>query len=104
MNRNIAAQVLKSFHEATDGLGAILAVEVVEIDGYWVHVAVAQDLRFPDLFQCEVALYSREVDSDWSDLDLNKPVDVPQILREFRTPAAAYKHGLALGHILTSIY
>ena len=78
--------------------------EVVEIDGYWVHVAVAQDLRFPELFQCEVALYSREVDSDWSDLDLNKPVDEPQILREFRTPAAAYEHGRALGHILTSIY
>ena len=51
--------------------GRVFEPEVVEIDGYWVHVAVAQDLRFPDYFQCEVALYSREVDSDWSDLDLN---------------------------------
>jgi len=84
--------------------GRVFEPEVVEIDGYWVHVAVAQDLRFPDLFQCEVALYWREVDSDWSDLDLHKPVNVPQILREFTTPAAAYEHGLALGHILTSIY
>jgi len=39
-----------------------------------------------------------------STLDLHKPVNVPQILREFTTPAAAYEHGLALGHILTSIY
>ncbi len=51
--------------------GRVFEPEAVEIDGYWVHVAVTQDLRFPDYFQCEVALYSREVDSDWSDLDLN---------------------------------
>ena len=78
--------------------------EVAEVDGYWVRVAVSQDARFPDQFQCAVSLYPRDADSEWSDLDLSKPVEDPQILREFKTPTAAYEHGLALGHILTSIY
>jgi len=84
--------------------GRIFQPEVSELDGYWVRVAVAQDVRFPDLFQCEVSLFPREADSQWSDLDVSKPVDEPHVLREFRTPAAAYEHGLALGHILTSVY
>ena len=84
--------------------GRMFEPEVAEVDGYWVHVAVAQDRRFPDQFQCEVSLYPREADSQWSDLDLSKPVEEPQILREFSTPTAAYEHGLALGHILTSVY
>jgi hypothetical protein len=51
---------------------------VAEVDGYRVHVAVAQDVRFPDQFQCEVSLYPRDADSQWSDLDLSKPVEEPQ--------------------------
>jgi hypothetical protein len=77
---------------------------VLELDGYWIHVAVGQDVRFPDQFQCEVSLYPASADSQWPDLDLSRPVDEPQILREFKTPSAAYEHGRALGHILTSIY
>jgi len=84
--------------------GRIFEPEVSEVDGYWVHVGVTQDVRFPDQFQCKVSLYPRDADSQWSDLDLSKPVEEPQILREFKSPAEAYEHGLALGHILTSIY
>lgn len=84
--------------------GRMFEPEVAEVDGYWVHVAVAQDARFADQFLCEVSLYPREADSQWSDLDMSRPVDEPRVLREFKTPAAAYEHGLALGHILTSVY
>jgi hypothetical protein len=38
--------------------GRIFEPEVSGTDGYWVRVAVAQDVRFPDQFQC-VALPSR---------------------------------------------
>ena len=55
-------------------------------------------------FQCSVSLYPREGDSKWSDLDLSKPADEPRILRAFTTPEAASEHGIALGHILTTIY
>jgi hypothetical protein len=84
--------------------GRIFESEVTEIDGYWVRVAVAQDERFAEQFLCEVSLYRREPDSDWGDLDVDKPVDEPQVLREFSSPGAAYEHGLALGHILTTMY
>ena len=84
--------------------GRIFEPEVAQLDAYWVHVAVAQDTRFPDQFECKVSLYPREADSRWSDLDFGAPLDEPQVLREFKTPAAAYEHGLALGHILTAIY
>jgi hypothetical protein len=84
--------------------GRIFQPEVSEVDGYWVRVLVAQDLRFPDQFHCEVSVYPREPGSQWSDLDVSKPSHEPQVLREFTTPAAAYEHGLALGHILTSVY
>ena len=84
--------------------GRIFQPEVTEIDGYWVRVAVAQDERFDEQFLCEVSLYRREPDSQWSDLDVSTPVEEPQLLREFSTPQAAYEHGLALGHILTTIY
>ncbi len=84
--------------------GRIFESEVTEVEGYWVHVAVAQDGRFSDQFQCEVSLYPRDADSQWSDLDLSNPVEAPQVLRECKTPAAAYEHGRFLGHILTSIY
>jgi hypothetical protein len=83
--------------------GRIFEPEVTEIDGYWVHVAVAQDERFAEQFLCEVALYRRKPDSQWGDLDVT-PVEEPQVLREFSTPQAAYEHGLALGHILTTMY
>jgi len=33
--------------------GRIFQPEVSEVDGYWVRVLVAQDLRFPEQFQCE---------------------------------------------------
>jgi hypothetical protein len=78
--------------------------EVVEADDFWVHVAVSQDVHLSRRFQCEVSLYPREADSQWSDLDLSKPAEEPRVLRAFTTPEAAYEHGIALGHILTSIY
>ena len=78
--------------------------EVVEVGGFWVHVAVSRDAHLSKRFQCEVSLYPREADSQWSDLDLSKPADEPRILRAFTTPTAAYEHGIALGHILSSIY
>ena len=78
--------------------------EVVEVDDFWVHVAVSRDAHLSARFQCEVSLYPREADSQWSDLDLSKPADEPRVLRAFTTPEAAYEHGIALGHILTSIY
>ena len=84
--------------------GRIFEPEVSQLDAYWIRVAVAQDTRFPEQFQCEVSLYARDADGRWSDLDVGQPVDEPQTLREFNTPAAAYEHGLALGHILTAIY
>ena len=78
--------------------------EVVEVDDFWVHVAVSQDAHLTKRFQAEVSLYPREADSQWSDLDLSKPAEAPRVLRAFTTPEAAYEHGIALGHILTSIY
>ena len=78
--------------------------EVVEVDNFWVHVAVSQDAHLSKRFQCEVSLYPRERDSQWSDTDLSKPTEEPRVLRAFTTPTAAYEHGIALGHILTSIY
>ena len=84
--------------------GPLLEPEVTEIEGYWVHVAVARDERSAEPFRCEVSLYRREPDSQWSDLDGCPPVEDSQVLREFSTPQAAYDHGLALGHILTTIY
>ena len=78
--------------------------EVVEVDDFWVHVAVSQDAHLSKRFQAEVSLYPREANSQWSDLDLSKPADEPRVLRAFTTPKAAYEHGLALGHILTTIY
>ena len=79
--------------------GPTLEPEVTEIDGYWVHVAVAQDQRSAEQFLCEVSLHRREPDSQWSDLE-STPIEEPQVLREFSTPQAAYEHGIALGHIL----
>ena len=76
---------------------------VTEIDGYWVHVAVAQDDRFADQFFCEVSLYPREADSQWGKLEMT-PLDQPHVLRELSSPQAAYEHGLALGHLLTTMY
>ena len=81
-----------------------LEPEVVELDDYFVRVAVSQDAHRSRRFQCEVSLYPREADNKWSDLDLSKPAEEPRVLRAFTTPAAAYEHGIALGHILTSIY
>ena len=78
--------------------------EVVQVDDFWLHVAVSRDAHLSKRFQCEVSLYPREADSQWSDLDLSKPVEEPRVLRAFTTPTAAYEHGIALGHILTSIY
>jgi len=78
--------------------------EVVEVDDFWVHVAVSQDAHLSRRFQCEVSLYPRAADSQWSDLDLSKPAEEPHVLRPFTTPKAAYEHGIALGHILSSIY
>jgi len=78
--------------------------EVVEVDDFWVHVAVSRDAHLSRRFQCEVSLYPREADSQLSDLDLSKPADEPRVLRAFTTSKAAYEHGIALGHILTSIY
>jgi hypothetical protein len=83
--------------------GRVFEPEVTPIDSYWVRVAVAQDDRFPDKFLCEVSLHRREPDSQWSVLDGIPPVEEPQVLREFSTPEAAYEHGLALGHILTTM-
>ena len=77
--------------------------EVVEVDDFWVHVAVSQDVHLSKRFQCAVSLYPREADSQWADLDLSKPAEAPRVLRAFTTPQAAYEHGIALGHILTSI-
>jgi hypothetical protein len=74
------------------------------VDNFWVHVAVSQDAHLSKRFQCEVSLYAREGDSKWSDLDLSKPAEEPRVLRAFTTRTAAYEHGIALGHILTSIY
>jgi len=79
-------------------------LEVVEADRFWVRVTVARDACFPECFQCEVAVYPREVDSEWSDLDMNKPVEKPQTLGEFSTSDAALEHGLALGKFLSSMY
>src|SRR5215210_8071744 len=79
-------------------------LEVVEADRFWVRVTVARDACFPECFQCEVAVFPREVDSEWSDLDLNKPVEKPQTLGEFSTSDAALEHGLALGKFLSSMY
>jgi len=84
--------------------GRIFQPEVTEVDGYWVHVAVSQDARFTEQFLCTVSLYPREADSQWGDADLSEPVGEPQFLREFQTPLAAYEHGLAFGHLLTTIY
>ena len=78
--------------------------EIVQVDDFWVHVAVSRDAHLSKRFQCEVSLYPREADSQWSDLDLSKPAEEPRVLRAFTTPTAAYEHGIALGHILTSIY
>ena len=50
-----------------------------------------------------LTLYPREADCQLSDLDLSKPADEPRVLRAFTTSKAAYEHGIALGHILTSI-
>ena len=72
--------------------GRIFEAEVSEIDGYWVRVAVAQDVRFPDQFQCEVSLYPREADSQWSDLDVSKPVDEPH--RTIATMTAIHSHSV----------
>ena len=84
--------------------GRIFEPQVTAIDGYWVHVAVTQDQRFAEQFLCTVSLYPRTADSQWGDLDLSAPVGEPQVLREFATPQAAYEHGVAYGHILTTIY
>jgi len=81
-----------------------LEPEVVELDDFFVHVAVSRDAYLSRRFQCEVSLYPRDADSQWSDLDLSKPAEEPQVLRAFVTRKAAYEHGIALGHILSSIY
>jgi len=78
-------------------------LEVVEADRFWVRVIVARDSAFPECFQCEVAVFPREVDSEWSDLDVTKPVEKPQTLGEFPTSDAALEHGLALGKFLSSL-
>jgi hypothetical protein len=83
--------------------GRIFEPQVLEIEGYWVHVEVEQDERFAEQFLCKVSLYPREPDSQWGALEV-APVDEPQILREFSTPDAAYEHGAKLGHILTTMY
>jgi len=78
--------------------------EVFQVDDFWVHVAVSRDAHLSKHFQCEVSLYPREADSLWSDIDVSKPAEEPRVLRAFKNPTAAYEHGIALGHILTSIY
>ena len=52
--------------------------EVVQVDDFWVHVAVSRDAHLSKRFQCEVSLYPREADSQWSDLDLSKPWRSPE--------------------------
>ena len=37
--------------------------EVVQVDDFWVHVAVSRDAHLSKRFQCEVSLYPREADS-----------------------------------------
>ena len=54
--------------------------EVVEVDDFWVHVAVSQDAHLTKRFQAEVSLYPRDADSQWSDLDLSRPADKPRVL------------------------
>ena len=79
-------------------------LEVIEADRFWIRVVVARDACFPECFQCEVAVFPREVDSEWSDLDVSRPVEEPQTLGEFPTSDAALEHGLALGKFLSSMY
>jgi len=78
-------------------------LEVIEADRFWIRVVVARDACFPGCFQCEVAVFPREVDTEWSDLDVTKPVEKPQTLGEFPTSDAALEHGLALGKFLSSL-
>ena len=47
-------------------------LEVIEADRFWIRVVVARDACFPECFQCEVAVFPREVDSEWSDRYLTK--------------------------------
>ena len=79
-------------------------LQVVEADRHWVRVVVARDACFPERFQCEVAVFTRDVDSEWSDLDGSKPVEEPQTLGDFSTSDAALEHGLAFGKFLSSMY
>ena len=79
-------------------------LEVVEADRFWVRVVVARDPCFPECFQCEVTVFPREVDSEWSDLDRSKAVEEPQMLGEFATSDAALEQGLAFGKFLSSMY
>ena len=83
--------------------GRMFESQVTEIEGYWVHVKVAQDERFAEQFLCEVSLYPRKVDSQWGELEV-APTDEPQVLREFSSPEAAYEHGRFFGHLLTTMY
>ena len=84
-------------------------LEVVEADRFWARVIVARDSCFPECFHCEVAVFPRGVDSEWSDLDVSKPVEEPQTLGEFSTPDAALEHGIGARthidqHLLTRRY
>ena len=47
-------------------------LEVIEADRFWIRVVVARDACFPECFQCAVAVFPREVDSEWSDRYLTK--------------------------------
>ena len=67
--------------------GRIFEPEVAEVDGYWVHVAVAQDVRFPINFNARSRTV-RAMQTVKVRPGLSKPVEEPQILREFRTPSS----------------
>ena len=99
-----ASSVAGNLHFMSKRIAQTFEPEVVEVDDFWVHVAVSPDAHLSKRFQAEVSLYSREADSQWADLDLRKPAEAPRALRAFTTPEAAYEHGIALGHTLTSIY
>ena len=79
-------------------------LEVVEGDRFWIRVTVGRDAHLPEQFLCEVSLFPREIDSEWSDLDWSKPVEETNTLLEFSTPNAALEHGIALGRLLSSMY
>ena len=78
--------------------------EVVEVDDFWVHVAVSQDAHLTKRFQAEVSLYPRDADSQWSDLDLSRPADKPRVLGLSQRQKRRTNAALRSEHRLTTIY